>query len=272
MSTISTTEPNSSTTTTSSSVPPTRRVPSWTSKAGGFGAQKDDNIVPSSSNVSSTNQSVPSPNTRTSSSQSHRAGDDIELEQLDRERHSERKASHGEYSGPTGGGHFGGNPSRYGPSFGRGPNDRDGRSYGDRFRPSNTRDMNDSGNPNTSFSRRDTWDQGGSGYRGAGPRGFRSAPNPTVQSQSSFSNSNNSNSTPSSAHERDSSFPTNVDSDGILRVSQAAIIALYTPSLLAGHLEQNISDGIITRDSLGPTMWNLQNWNDLWNRYVICSI
>ena len=51
-------------------------------------------------------------------------------------------------------------------------------------------------------------------------------------------------------------------------MSRAALLELYTPSLLPDFLAAPLKDAVATRDSLGPVTWDPVNWTELWSRCV----
>jgi hypothetical protein len=64
-----------------------------------------------------------------------------------------------------------------------------------------------------------------------------------------------------------SEWPRGSDSTGVLRVSRAALLSLYQPSLMPEVMEEGLKEHIATRDCLGPASWNgTPNWPDLWRR------
>jgi hypothetical protein len=112
--------------------------------------------------------------------------------------------------------------------------------------------------------------EGGESTRrfGGGDRGERAAFGAAVDGAGSSGPTPSGSAGPASAAASPAAaaFPAGPDARGVLRVSKAALLALYSPSLMPPYLEHGLTEGLATRDSLGPVSWGAVNWGDLWAR------
>jgi len=64
-------------------------------------------------------------------------------------------------------------------------------------------------------------------------------------------------------------WPASPDAGGVQRVSRGALLAVYMPSLLPDALAHGLSEGVATRDSLGPVAWSSVRWHEMWQKCAV---